>query len=112
MLPSTSENVREIWDGNRVVRQTGEPKTIELLYDSVDTGQLSSTSSPIEIKCLKPVISLAKALEAHRRAADDDLTRELVYKLVKVPANERHRIFQMKLRRINWKQVLQTRFSP
>lgn len=32
ILSSTSSNVREIWDGNRVVRQTGESKTVPLVY--------------------------------------------------------------------------------
>lgn len=34
ILSSTSSNVREIWDGNRVVRQTGESKTIPFVYNS------------------------------------------------------------------------------
>lgn len=34
ILSSTSSNVREIWDGNRVVRQTGESKTVPLIYNS------------------------------------------------------------------------------
>lgn len=36
ILSSTSSNVREIWDGNRVVRQTGESKTIPLVYNPKD----------------------------------------------------------------------------
>jgi hypothetical protein len=32
ILSSTSENVREIWDGNRVIRQTGEPKTTQFVH--------------------------------------------------------------------------------
>lgn len=32
ILSSTSPNVREIWNGNRVVRQTGESKTKEYFY--------------------------------------------------------------------------------
>jgi hypothetical protein len=29
ILASTLANVREIWDGKRIIRQSGEPKTIE-----------------------------------------------------------------------------------
>lgn len=36
ILSSTSSNVREIWDGHRVVRQTGESKTIPLVYNPED----------------------------------------------------------------------------
>lgn len=32
LLSSTSTNVRELWDGYRVVRQTGESRTLELAY--------------------------------------------------------------------------------
>ncbi|PMD64276.1 uncharacterized protein K444DRAFT_714174 [Hyaloscypha bicolor E] len=34
LLSSTSATVREIWDGHRVVRQTGEPTTLELILIS------------------------------------------------------------------------------
>ncbi|KAH8600159.1 hypothetical protein B0O99DRAFT_590550 [Bisporella sp. PMI_857] len=34
ILSSTSQNVREIWDGNRVIRQTGPAETRELVYDT------------------------------------------------------------------------------
>ncbi|KAH8755140.1 hypothetical protein F5882DRAFT_308120, partial [Hyaloscypha sp. PMI_1271] len=34
ILPSTSANVREIWDGNRIIRQTGESKITEFVFDS------------------------------------------------------------------------------
>lgn len=36
ILSSTSSNVREIWDGKRVVRQTGESKTVPLVYNPKD----------------------------------------------------------------------------
>jgi hypothetical protein len=34
ILSSTSSNVREIWNGNRVVRQIGESNMKELVYNS------------------------------------------------------------------------------
>jgi len=61
-LSSTSKNVREIWNGNRVVRQTGESKTTEIVYDSAWADTPLSNSKPTEGEFLRPVVSFKDAV--------------------------------------------------
>ena len=48
ILSSTSANVREIWDGTRVVRQTGESKTTILLFDENCFDQPGHARYPLQ----------------------------------------------------------------
>ncbi|PMD34990.1 hypothetical protein L207DRAFT_436420, partial [Hyaloscypha variabilis F] len=58
ILSSTSKDVREIWNGNRVVRQTGESKTTEIVYDSAWADTPLSNSKPTEgVRDCEPTVA-------------------------------------------------------
>lgn len=88
ILSSTSANVREIWNGNRVVRQTGESKTTEIVYDSAWTDTPLCTSKPTEGLFVRPVLSLTEALGDVGRDANkqyhvvDQLSDKIIYRIL------------------------------
>jgi hypothetical protein len=45
---STSSNVREIWDGSRIIRQLGESQTTDLIFDKSNHTIYDSTTAVLK----------------------------------------------------------------